>query len=203
MAAALGFVVSVAVLLIPISVGGGDGGGGDGGGGDGGGGGGLDGVSLDFRVRQYAASLDATASDPLFGLGGANFPYVAARYGLPEARAAGITAGHSVHNAYLAVLVGTGVPGFLLYVTALMTVLWAGVDLVRRGAEAWWLVVGLLCGFVGYLSYAFWDVLLVTVVGTFPFWALAGALCGSWALTRTTAETDAAVDRERDGATGR
>ena len=198
--AALAFVVSVAVLMIPISAEGGDGGGGSSGGG---GGGGIDSVSIDFRVQQYAASLDATASNPLFGLGGANFPYVAARYGLPEARAADITAGHTVHNAYLAVLVGTGVPGFLLYAAALATVLWAGVDLVRRGAEAWWLVVGLLCGFVGYLAYIFWDVLLVTVAGTFPFWALAGGLCGSWALARATTETDAAVDRGRDGATDR
>lgn len=186
--AALASVASVVVLMVPMSTGGGgdgDGGGGGGGGGGNGGGGGFDSASLDFRVQQYAASLDAAASDPLFGLGGANFPYVAARYGLPEARVPGVTAGNAVHNVYLAVLVGTGLPGFLLYVTALVTVLWAGVDLVRRDAEAWWLVVGLLCGFVGYLSYAFWDVLLVTVAGTFPFWALAGALCGSWALART------------------
>jgi hypothetical protein len=127
--------------------------------------------SLGIRMQQYLAGFAIVLDYPLFGVGGANYPYVAPAYGLPAK-----LHGHlfPLHNMYIAVLAETGIPGFLLYVSALGMVLWSGWCLYRDGQNRT-LAAGALSAVVGYLAVSFWIVntRLVMVV---PFWILAGAL---------------------------
>jgi hypothetical protein len=135
--------------------------------------------TLGVRARQYLAAFDVSVRHPVFGLGGGQFPYIAALYGLPDARAAGVDVGNAIHNAYLAVLVGTGFPGLVLFVATLMSVLLGCWRLVQRRTVARWLGFGLACGLLGYLALIFWNVLLVSIPGFIPFWILAGAIVGT------------------------
>ena len=136
-------------------------------------------ASAGFRETQYFAALDAGLTHPLFGLGGANFAYVVERYGMESATEPGIEIGNAVHNAYLSVLSGTGVPGFLLFCGLLLSILWTAVTLVRDSREERWLACAALIGVVGYGALMFWNVMLVTIVGTIAFFAFAGAIVGT------------------------
>lgn len=127
--------------------------------------------TLDVRIQQYVVGLDIFASHPLFGVGGANFTYVAARYDVPDIQ------GISLHNFYLSLLVGTGVPGFLFYSLAVLFVLWSGWRLVRSAVTDHVLVAGVLAALVAYLAAGLL-VLPLRYTHVLPFWILAGALVG-------------------------
>lgn len=123
------------------------------------------------RVQQYVAGIDLFLQYPLFGIGGMNFYYYSPEYGFANNPL-------PIHNAYIAVLAGTGLPGFLLYSLLLGSILWYGWKAAKQANDGL-LHVGLLCGAVGYLAFAFWDIATVIMVTSFPFWALAGALIGT------------------------
>lgn len=141
--------------------------------------------TLGGRARQYLATIDVTLTHPLFGLGGSNFPYIAAQYGLSGATAPGVDTGKAVHNAYLAVLVGTGVPGFVFFIVTLVGVVWSCLTLVRHETVERWLALGLCCGLFGYYAALFWDLQWATVAGWMPFWMLAGGIVGAARHQRT------------------
>lgn len=136
-------------------------------------------ASVRFRLSQYLGAFDAGLDYPLFGLGGANFAYVVEKYGMGPSSDPGIEIGNAVHNAYLSVLSGTGVPGLLLFCGLLLSVLWAAVCLVRDSREERWLSWAALIGVVGYAALIFWNVMLVTIVGTIAFFAFTGAIVGA------------------------
>jgi len=136
-------------------------------------------ASAGFRETQYLSALDAGLAHPLFGLGGANFAYVVESYGMEAASEPNVQIGNAVHNAYLSVLSGTGVPGFLLFCGLLLSVLWAAVSLIRDSHEERWLASAALVGVVGYAALIFWNVALVTIVGTIAFFTFAGAIVGA------------------------
>jgi O-antigen ligase len=78
--------------------------------------------SLSGRVNWWAPAWEAFRDNPLLGLGG----YAAGRFGVLDA--IGATEPSSLHNAWLEVLVGVGLVGFLPF---LWTVLGTWVTLLR------------------------------------------------------------------------
>lgn len=136
--------------------------------------------TLGVRAKQYLAAFDAFTHYPIFGLGGGNFPFIAVSdYGLHRAARWSRPVGFGIHNGYLAVLVGTGLPGFLLFCGTIVGILWAAVGLIRRQAVPVWIGYGLCAGFLGYAAFLFWDVTLATPTGSMPFFILAGAVVGT------------------------
>jgi hypothetical protein len=130
---------------------------------------------LGVRLKQYVVALDILPHHLLFGIGGGNFQYVAANtLGRPM----------PLHNIYLAILVETGVPGFVLYMATVVSIFWVGWRLIRSG-ESRILVIGVLSGMVGYLGFGMWDHLMIDrVVSFIPFWTLAGGIVGEYYRTR-------------------
>lgn len=121
--------------------------------------------NLGVRLTQYAAGISLFLRNPLFGIGGANFPYYAASFGIPDQL--------PIHNVYLTLLAETGVVGFLLYVGFLLTVLRRGVRSLLAEATDARVRAAALAGIVGYLGFMFWDYLLFdSVVSSFTFYAV-------------------------------
>lgn len=131
--------------------------------------------TLGVRLQQYVIGLDLFIAHPIFGIGGMNFVYVSVEHGLPRPMA--------MHNIYIALLAGTGLPGFLLYVGALVVVLWCGWQAATADTtdQNRLLLVGVLAGLIGALAFGFWDHLFLTkITVAIPFWILAGALVGEY-----------------------
>jgi len=129
--------------------------------------------SLGIRIQQYIAGLDMAIRHPLFGIGGANYPFYAAEYGLPSRQPNGW---FPLHNQYLSILAGTGLPGFLAYSVCLVAVLRSGWTATRDQADEW-LPVGVLVAFIGFLAVVFWVVSIRYRVMA-PLWILGGAIIG-------------------------
>lgn len=129
-------------------------------------------TSLGVRLKQYVGALDLFAQHPVFGIGGANFPYYALEYGLSRQFA--------IHSIYLGLLAGVGLPGLVLFLGVLAAVFWAGLSTLRDSAGREWLpLASALCGLIAYLAFGAWATIHLTVVPAFvPFWALAGAVVG-------------------------
>jgi len=129
--------------------------------------------SLGIRLQQYLIGLELFVQYPLFGIGGGNFRYYATEYGLPKPR--------PMHNIYIGVLAETGLPGFLFYTGALVLIFWYGGKVVAsRGCESL-LLIGVLCGMIGYLSYGFFDYLQIAKpTSVFSFGLVAGTVLGQY-----------------------
>ncbi|MFC6988173.1 O-antigen ligase family protein [Haloplanus sp. GCM10025708] len=125
--------------------------------------------NLGIRLTQYAAGISLFLQHPLFGIGGANFPYYADSFGIPDQL--------PIHNVYLTLLAETGVVGFVLYVGFLVAVVRRGVRSLRSEATDVYVRGAALAGVVGYLGFMFWDHMLFnSVVSSFTFYAVCGAL---------------------------
>lgn len=131
-------------------------------------------TSLGVRLKQYIAATDLFVQNPLFGIGGANFPYYALDYGLHKPLA--------IHSIYFALLAQTGLPGLLLFLATIVAIFWAGITYIfssTTSTRSQLLVAGTLCGIVAYLGFGLFDSILLTVVPSFiPFWILIGAVVG-------------------------
>ena len=137
--------------------------------------------NLSIRLQQYVAAVDIGIQYPLFGIGGMNFPLVAESYGLPRPIA--------IHNLYLAVLVSTGVPGAVLFLVSIGTVLVVAGRTALSPESDRLLWAMLVCGMLGFHAYFFW-VAVYGGVATLVFWVLAGAIVGASRRQRRTDETD-------------
>lgn len=128
--------------------------------------------SLGIRLQQYVAAFFIAADHPLFGVGGANYPYIAKQYGLPAK-----LRGHwfPMHNMYLATLAETGIPGFLLFMATLAMIFREGIRRVLADRSGDLLAAGLFAGMLGYAAVMFWEV-NVRITLLLPFWLLMGAL---------------------------
>ncbi|UPM41897.1 O-antigen ligase family protein [Halocatena salina] len=129
--------------------------------------------NLSIRVQQYVAALEIGITNPLFGIGGMNFSLVAQSYGVSRAI--------SMHNVYLSFLVGTGIPGILLFVTSLLAVLVVAVkNAVTAIDEDRLLWAMIACGMLGFHAINFWIAAgEIGKVAYMTFWMLAGAVVGS------------------------
>ncbi len=137
-------------------------------------------ATLSPRLEQYAAGVDLLLSNPLFGIGGGNFQYVASSYGIPE--------GTAMHSIYLLVPVETGLPALGAFCAFLLVVLRAGWSLVTGGSgrteaqtqsDPLLLAAG-VAGVVAVLAMAGLDHLLLDRPTAFvPFCALCGAVVGA------------------------
>ena len=129
---------------------------------------------LGVRLRQVVAGLDLFFQYPVFGIGGANFHFVAEAFGLPQPM--------WLHNVYVALLAETGLPGFLLYVAALGFVVAAGGRLLvgedgRNGD--WLLALGVVAALCAHLGTMLFQPTYVRAQLLLPFWALCGLLVGT------------------------
>jgi hypothetical protein len=129
-------------------------------------------ASLGIRLQQYVGAILIFLDHPIFGVGGANYPFVAKEYGLP-AKLAGNW--FPLHNMYLAILAETGLPGFVFFMLAFVFVFWNGLRRFLKQNSDTLLAAGLLAGMVGYAAVAFWETNLRFVM-VVPFWMLMGAL---------------------------
>lgn len=132
----------------------------------------FDASNLGIRLQQYIEAVRLSVEYPMFGIGGANFSFVAPQTSLDRA--------YWLHNMYLQVLVGTGVPGFLLYCGTIVLVLLLGVRLLRLPGSDSLLVIGVLAGFVGVLAQLNFTPVFQRMVPAFTFWAVAGLLVGEY-----------------------
>jgi hypothetical protein len=132
----------------------------------------FDASNLGIRLQQYIEALRLSVEYPIFGIGGANFSFVAPQTSLDRA--------YWLHNMYLQVLVGTGVPGFLLYCGAIVLVLLSGIRLLRLPGSDSLLVIGVLAGFIGVLAQLNFTPVLQRMVPAFTFWAVSGLLVGEY-----------------------
>jgi hypothetical protein len=130
--------------------------------------------SLSIRLKQYVVAVEIAINQPLFGIGGANFPAVTTEYGLPKHLPMGGT--FVLHSVYLAPLAETGIPGFLFYGVAVALVGWAGWQLLSERPTT--LTIGLCAALVGYATAAFW-ISNLRFMNVLPFWLLAGAVVGA------------------------
>ncbi|WP_323191234.1 O-antigen ligase family protein [Halostella sp. PRR32] len=127
----------------------------------------VDASNLDVRLEQYEASIDIAIENPLFGLGGWNFPLRSTQYQLPEMMA--------VHNTVLSHLAATGIVGALLYLTAVVTVVVHLLQNVIYGKDRRGLGIALACGIIGFQAYSFWTTVHHSTTATAVYWALCGA----------------------------
>lgn len=105
--------------------------------------------TLSVRVTQYIAAITIARQQPLFGIGPANFYYIATEYGLPRKML--------IDNVYLEFLATTGIIGmalFLLFITSIIKT--AGFCSVQKKHPY---LLGITAGQVGILGLAFWEVL--------------------------------------------
>jgi hypothetical protein len=129
---------------------------------------------LGVRLRQVVAGLDLFFQYPVFGIGGANFYFVAEAFGLPQPM--------WLHNVYVALLAETGLPGFLLYVAALGLVVAAGGRLLVRGDGSngdWLLALGVVAALCAHLGTMLFQPTHMRAQLLLPFWALCGLLVGT------------------------
>lgn len=131
--------------------------------------------SLGIRIQQIFAGIAMGFNYPVFGVGGANYPYFASAYGLPKT-----LGGHlfPLHNIYAGVLAETGVPGLLFYLLSLTAILWGGWRLYKQSANGVF-VAGILASVVGYLAISFW-IPNTRFTMYVPFWIVAGVLIGRY-----------------------
>jgi hypothetical protein len=132
----------------------------------------FDASNLGIRLQQYIEAIRLSVEYPLFGIGGANFSFVAPQTSLDRA--------YWLHNMYLQVLVGTGVPGFFLYCGTIALVLFFGVRLLRLPGSDSFLVIGVLAGVIGVLAQVNFNPELHRMASTFTFWAVSGLLIGEY-----------------------
>jgi hypothetical protein len=129
---------------------------------------------LGIRLRQVVAGIDLFFQYPIFGIGGANFYFVAEAFGLPKLW---------LHTVYVALLAETGLPGFLLYMIALGFVVMAGRRLLihkgnRRNVD-WYLALGLIAALCAHFGTMLFQPTHMRAQLLFPFWALCGLLVGT------------------------
>ncbi|PSQ28773.1 hypothetical protein BRD03_02240 [Halobacteriales archaeon QS_9_68_17] len=127
----------------------------------------VDASNLDVRLEQYEASIDIAIENPLFGLGGWNFPLRSTQYQLPDTMA--------VHNTVLSHLAATGIVGALLYLTAIVTVIFHLLRNGIYGKDRQGLWIALACGIIGFQAYSFWTTIHHSTTATAVYWALCGA----------------------------
>ena len=129
--------------------------------------------SYAIRLKQYVAGLKITLAHPIFGVGGANYPYHAPEYDLPEhlgSKGGGL---FPLHNQYIAILAETGLPGFAFFSGAFLLVVKSAWTLLESRPTP--LAYGLLAGIGSYAAVIFWSV-NVRYTLVVPFWLLAGAV---------------------------
>lgn len=132
-------------------------------------------TNLGTRLQQYVVGLDIFRRNPVFGVGGGNYPFAAAQYGIPDAPNKPIP--QALHNVYIALLAETGLPGFVLYFGAVSTVLWVLLKRCLTDRQPYF-HLAVLAGMVGYLAFVFFSPSIYRVTAVLPFWALAGAVVG-------------------------
>jgi O-antigen ligase len=110
--------------------------------------------TLGIRIRQYVGGIVMTVDNPLFGVGGANYPYVAPVYNLPSRLSSGNL--FPLHNMYIAVLAETGVPGFITYMLSISLVLVSGWRLFAQWTEDFVFAISIIASAIGYLAVMFW-----------------------------------------------
>jgi O-antigen ligase len=130
--------------------------------------------NLGIRLQQYVIGIDLFSRYPLFGIGGANFTYVAGDtlLWLPEVR------NHRIHNLYIELLAETGLPGFIFYLGAVTYAVLGAIQLALSDDTLLYLGVG--AGLVGFLGAAFFGAVLDVTNYQLPFWILCGVVVGEW-----------------------
>nr|WP_233265086.1 O-antigen ligase family protein [Halomarina oriensis] len=131
--------------------------------------------NLGIRVWLAFTALEVALQYPLFGLGGGNFQLLTRELGLEF----GLTA----HNTYLSVLVEFGLPGFVLFMSAVGYTYYATLRLAleqRTDREMWMMV---LAGLLTFHAFNFWVSLYHGSTVYAIFWAFAAAIAGEYAAT--------------------
>ena len=154
-------------------------------------------TNLGVRFQQYVVGADIFRRNPIFGVGGGNYPYVAQAYRVPNKM--NIPIPNTLHNIYLLLLAETGLPGFVLYFTTIAFVFWTGIQSVLGGRQSH-LHLSVLVGLVSYLAFGFFAHPIDKLTALFPFWALSGALIGASRVSWQYEERAEDIDDSRDTA---
>jgi hypothetical protein len=144
--------------------------------------------NLSIRVQQYILGIDLFASNPFVGIGAGNFMF----YGGSVDSKLFL----EIHNMYLAVLVETGIVGFLLYFGAIALVAYRGITVLLEDAtsDESAVLIAIFAGLIGQFAIGVFDsTQLIKVTVFVPFWILLGAIAGLPAAknqSRLTSETE-------------
>ncbi|WP_211609335.1 O-antigen ligase family protein [Halogranum amylolyticum] len=131
-----------------------------------------------IRIQQYLVGFDLFVQYPLFGIGGANFAFVATDYGIRMKPNSSVA--HALHNIYFALLAETGLPSLVLYVSTIGLVIYAGWRVINAQHNYRLFVIAFLIGMVGFFAFGFWTHAPIDrITAVLPFWILAGCLVGT------------------------
>lgn len=121
------------------------------------------------RLQLWSTSFEVTKMYPIFGTGFYNFYYYFQNY-----YAANVKFLHP-HNAYLNVLVSTGIVGFISFLlTARYLLSWVKIELKKGSQEIRWYFVGFMLGIIALSVHGVFDSVLLTPQTLL----LLGSLCG-------------------------
>lgn len=131
-----------------------------------------------IRIQQYLVGFDLFVQHPLFGIGGANFAFVATDYGIRTKPNSSVA--HALHNIYFALLAETGLPSLVLYLSTIGLVIFAGWNVINAQHSNRLFVIAFLIGMVGFFAFGFWTHAPIDrITAVLPFWILAGCLVGT------------------------
>jgi len=129
--------------------------------------------NLTIRLQQYVLGIDLFSSNPIVGIGAGNFMFYGA--------AASPDLFREMHNLYLAVLVETGLVGFMLYFGVIGLVVYRGIgaiwnDISPRDSI---ILIALSAGLLGQFAIGVFDsTQLIKITVFVPFWITLGAIAG-------------------------
>ncbi len=133
------------------------------------------------RLNRWACALRMFKERPFLGWGPGTYPKKYAPFQKPHEKTiistnAGDVGG--VHSEYLGPLVETGVPGFLIFIAMVLTILRRGMRLILEGKNAGtrFTALYLLLGLITYLSHGFLNNYLDIDKTASLFWASLGGI---------------------------
>ncbi|RZH67017.1 O-antigen ligase family protein [Natrinema altunense] len=144
----------------------------------------FDTSTLGSRVTQVVTGMKIWGSSPLFGIGYLNFVYRSLEYGLPVSTDG---RGYPIHVTYVAILVETGIFGFIAFATWVVRVIKESFSSIGNlTGDDQLLAIGMAIGFLGTAAFAvFSPIVLYYMQFTYPFVMLCGAIVGLSAKSST------------------
>nr|WP_302183470.1 O-antigen ligase family protein [Halomicroarcula limicola] len=136
--------------------------------------------NLMIRIEQYDLGLRLFIDNPITGIGGANFVYYFTKLVDPNRQVA-------LHNIYLAVIVETGVIGFLFYYGSIGMILLQGMRTIPTAESSFdsTILIALIAGVIGILAYGMLGHAPLTKVTVFiPFWIVLATISGKSNINR-------------------
>lgn len=133
------------------------------------------------RINRWKSALRMSAEKPLFGWGPATYQFVYAPYQIASEKTAISTNYGEVGNAhseYLGALADTGIPGMVLYLVLVISILYHAVNLYNKSSDkqSALLALTLITGLMTYIVHGALNNFLDTDKISALFWGMTAAV---------------------------